>query len=334
MDYIQRWSSSLVFLLLVMSLVGCSSVENHPSFEFALLGDNPYPPESVPKFETLVTDVNQNTDLQWVIHLGDIRASAAAPCSNEVFQSRFELYQQFQFPFVYTPGDNEWFDCGGTGAGGFDEYERLDYLRKLFFPSPGLTTGGRPMEVQTQSTETGFEEFVENVMWAHEGVVFSTLHLIGLTRPPTDPATADRRMDAALDWMGKTFELARELNSRGVFMATQADLWIVSGNPGSLRSRGWENALNPRPGLESIYPALAEATIDFGRPVILAVGDPHVFRVDKPLYSADSGLLVENFTRVEVFGNPYVHWVRVRVDPQDDQLFSFHQEIVEENVGQ
>ena len=66
MDYIQRWYSSLVFLLLVMLLVGCSSVED-PSFEFALLGDNPYTPERVPKFETLVTDLNQNTDLQWVI---------------------------------------------------------------------------------------------------------------------------------------------------------------------------------------------------------------------------------------------------------------------------
>ena len=139
-------------------------------------------------------------------------------------------------------------------------------------------------------------------------------------------------MDAALAWMAKTFERAREFDSSGVFMATQADLWIVSGNPYSLRRRGWENALDPRPGLESIYPALAEATIDFGRPVVLAVGDTHVFRVDKPLYSADSGLLVENFTRVEVFGNPYVHWVRVRVDPSDDEVFAFEQEIVESNV--
>ena len=332
MDHTQRWYRSWFFVLLVLLFMGCGSVED-PSFEFALLGDNPYSPESVPKFEILIQDVNQMTDLQWVIHLGDIRGAPAGPCSNELLQSRYELYQQFQFPFVYTPGDNEWFDCGETGAGGFDEYERLDYLRKLFFPSPGLTTGGRPMEVQTQGAETGFEEYVENVMWVHGGVVFSTLHLLGLTRPPTDPAIAERRMDAALAWIGKTFELARELDSRGVFMATQADPWMVVGLPVVLEGM-CPDCLQPRPGLERLYPVLEESTLDFGRPVVLAVGDTHIFRVDKPLYSADSGRLVENFTRVESFGNPYVHWVRVRVDPQDNQLFSFHQEIVEENVDQ
>ena len=69
----------------------------------------------------------------------------------------------------------------------------------------------------------------------------------------------------------------------------------------------------------------------FGKPVVLAVGDTHVFRVDKPLYRED-GSLVESFTRVETFGSPYVHWVRVTVDPSDRQVFSFHQELVEENV--
>ena len=71
----------------------------------------------------------------------------------------------------------------------------------------------------------------------------------------------------------------------------------------------------------------------FDGPVVLAVGDTHVFRVDKPLYSADTGLLIENFTRVEPFGHPYVHWVRVRVDPLSDEVFSFQQQIVEDNVG-
>ena len=40
----------------------------------------------------------------------------------------------------------------------------------------------------------------------------------------------------------------------------------------------------------------------------------------------------ENFTRVETFGGPNSHWVRVIVDPKDPQLFSYRQEIVRENV--
>ncbi len=52
-----------------------------------------------------------------------------------------------------------------------------------------------------------------------------------------------------------------------------------------------------------------------------------------PLYSSDTGLLVENFTRVEGFGHPYVHWVRVTVDPDDGAVFAFQEEIVDGNVG-
>jgi len=336
-NWVNAWrrgccSRSLVFLLCPMLLGGCNSVDD-PSFDFALLGDNPYRPESVPKFESLIQDVNQQTELQWVIHVGDIRGSAEAPCTNEVFQARFDLYQRFQFPFVYTPGDNEWFDCGSPDAGEFEDYERLDYIRTLFFPNPGLTTGGRPMEVQTQSTEAGSEEFVENSMWVHGDVVFSTFHLVALTRPPTDPAIARRRMDAALEWIGRTFALAEELDSRGVFLVTHADPWPVWGLP-VMVERMCPECLQPRAGLDRLYPVLEKSSIAFSRPVVLAVGDTHVFRVNKPLYSADSGLLVENFTRVEPFGNPYAHWVRVRVDPQKRELFSFYQEIVEDREAQ
>lgn len=55
--------------------------------------------------------------------------------------------------------------------------------------------------------------------------------------------------------------------------------------------------------------------------------------VDKPLYDQGTGQLVENFTRVETFGNPQVHWVRVVVDPDDPAVFSFHQQIVAANLN-
>ena len=41
---------------------------------------------------------------------------------------------------------------------------------------------------------------------------------------------------------------------------------------------------------------------------------------------------VENFTRVETFGNPDVHWVRATIDDQDRNVFSFRQQIVEKNI--
>ena len=57
-----------------------------------------------------------------------------------------------------------------------------------------------------------------------------------------------------------------------------------------------------------------------------------LFRIDKPLYSKKTNRLFENFTRVETFGDPDTHWVRVTVDAKDPQLFRFDQQIVFDNV--
>jgi hypothetical protein len=190
------------------------------------------------------------------------------------------------------------------------------------------------MAVESQGGSDEFGEFVENVMWVHGDVVFSTVHLIGLFRPPRDQAIADRRMDAALAWIARAFDVANDRDARGILIATQADPWLVSGLPLVMDMLACPQCLAPTRGLERLYTALADHTIAFGRPVVLAVGDSHVFRVDKPLRSAESGLMIENFTRVETFGHPDVHWIRVTVDPEEPELFSFHQQIVEANVRQ
>ena len=303
---------------LVVAVAACGPTLD-PVYEFALLGDNPYPPENVPMFEALIQDVNARAGLQWVIHAGDIRGRRTS-CSDELISSRFDLYQQFELPFVYTPGDNDWFDCGGEAQGGYDDYDRLDYLRSVFYPDPGSTTGQRSMAVQSQSAEAGFEEYVENVIWTYGGVLYATVHLLALTRPPTSSGVATHRMDAAIAWITRAFELAQENDNAAVFISTQADPWVLSGRP----------PLDPRRGLEPLYPVLVERSDAFPGQVVLAVGDTHIFRVDKPLYR-DDGSLVENFTRVETFGDPYIHWVRVTVDVGDRQVFTFHQEVVPGN---
>ena len=63
---------------------------------------------------------------------------------------------------------------------------------------------------------------------------------------------------------------------------------------------------------------------------MLVHGDSHYFRIDKPLVR--QGALIENFTRVETFGPPDVHWVRATVDPGNPMVFVFEQRIVPENV--
>jgi hydroxyacyl-ACP dehydratase HTD2-like protein with hotdog domain len=72
--------------------------------------------------------------------------------------------------------------------------------------------------------------------------------------------------------------------------------------------------------------------VAFGKPVVYVHGDTHTFRIDKPLvYSSSPSRFIENFTRVETFGYPNTHWVRVTIDPDDPNVFRFEQEIVSAN---
>ena len=172
-----------------------------------------------------------------------------------------------------------------------------------------------------------YPEFVENVLWERDGIVFAAVHLVGLTRPATDEAREARRIAAARVWIERAFQRALENDARGLFLATQADPWIIWGLP-LVVDRRCPECREPRPGLEWLDQVLIEGSLAFGRPVVLAVGDTHIFRVDKPLYTEDS-TLVANFTRLETFGFPDVHWVRVRVEPNSPWVFSFHQELVD-----
>jgi hypothetical protein len=48
--------------------------------------------------------------------------------------------------------------------------------------------------------------------------------------------------------------------------------------------------------------------------------------MDKPLYSPTT--LLPNLTRVQTFGSPSLHWVKVTVDPTSEALFQVQPVIV------
>ena len=89
-------------------------------------------------------------------------------------------------------------------------------------------------------------------------------------------------------------------------------------------------------GFQAYLTALRDATIAFRKPVVLVYGDSHYFRIDKPLLD-DQGRRLENFTRVETFGDNAVNglndvqWVKVLVDPKSRDVFAFQPQIVPAN---
>ena len=73
-------------------------------------------------------------------------------------------------------------------------------------------------------------------------------------------------------------------------------------------------------GYTQFLAQLVSETDQFKGQVLLVHGDTHYFKVDKPLYNPAKAL--PNLTRVQTFGSPSIHWVRVSVDPRTPNVFS------------
>ena len=317
----------LCLCLLAGAFLGCTPAHalHAGRFSLALIGDVPYRDEDIPRLDRVLAAINQDREVLWTIHTGDIK-SGSSPCSDAVLQARFVQLGQLTHPLVYTPGDNEWTDCHRSG---FAPLERLAMVRSLFFPMPGQTLGGKSMPVVSQAGEPQWGEFVENVRWVRQGVVFATLHVVGshnaldnfAGRTAADDEEATRRSAAAIAWLRETFALARQDKARAVLLAMQADMALEAsaGSPQRL-------------GFDALVTALEQETLGFSGVTWLAHGDSHIFRLDKPLHSSKDGRLIESFSRIENFGDLDVHWVKITVDPDDPEVFSAQARMVPQNV--
>ena len=265
-------------------------------FSFALLGDTPYGTGEEATFVEMLREIDRE-DVAFVVHVGDFK-NGWTSCADMVFAQRRALFDASAHAFVYLPGDNEWTDCHRTFAGGYDPLERLAALRARFFG--GATSLGRaPLGLARQSDSAAAPQYPEHVRWQHGGVVFVALNFPGGDNNARMPEESAARTAAALAWMEQSFALARREDARGIVVLMQANPFLRSGNP--------------RRGFQTLLAALAQETSAFDGAVLLGHGDTHIYRVDQPLKHPQSGKLLANFTRAEVFGSPDVNWLRVRV---------------------
>src|SRR3954454_11133508 len=112
------------------------------TFSFALWGDMPYAKaKDGPKIPALIADMNK-ADIAFSLYDGDIK-DGSSKCTDDAFDDAIKMFGQLKKPVVYVPGDNEWTDCHRTNNGGYDNLERLAYLRKVMFANGrGLCGGG------------------------------------------------------------------------------------------------------------------------------------------------------------------------------------------------
>lgn len=305
-------------------------------FSIALIGDMPYHESRARELDELIEDVNEDDTVELVLHAGDIKASNER-CDDDLLARRFEQFQTFKRPLIYTPGDNEWTNCHVDRSGNFLPTERLDHLRELFFSDPHTSTGQQPIDVIPQSATPGYEKFVENAFFVREGVVFGTIHVVGSKNnldpwhgiDPLDSYDKPRpdrlaefleRNEAGLAWLNRIFDEAVTLDAPGVFIMIHAD-------PRFDKYR----ANNPRRDFENFLDHLVRRALGYDKPVLLAHGDGHEYIVDKPLVTP-KGDEVINVTRVQTFGSSLVHWVKVTVSHKDPALFTIRERLVPENI--
>jgi hypothetical protein len=325
----------------------------------AVYGDAPYGTSPTDTSETdatpaFISSINADPQVDLVMHVGDIH-SGKQYCTEDYDRTISNLWSAYKDPLVYTPGDNEWTDCHKVAEGGGaynkvtgqidyvvdsagnpvdyakgDPIANLDLVRSIFFPTPGVTLGGRKKQLMSQAQHAdpahpSDAKYVENVLWEQSQVLFVTINLPGGSNndndvwygaPSQTAAQAQEiqeRTGADLRWLDAAFAQAKADGVKAVMIGAQADMWDPEKGPAH------------QAAYEPFVSSIAQHTTDLGEPVILFNGDSHVYKSDNPLSASDPlnymhpGYDVPNFHRVVVHGSTFpLEWLKLTVDPKVD----------------
>jgi hypothetical protein len=354
----KTWLATALLIAAVASAPPAKADENSGgTLTIAVFGDWPYAAPSgedilLENAPLLLDSINSDRDVAFTIHVGDIH-SGSQPCTSAGIlppiatsipgwnQQIYFQFQQFQKPFIYTPGDNEWTDCHkskekSSGA----PLKELAAVRTLFFARPGHTLGLEDIQVTSQASaadpQSTDAQFVENEMWEDTGTktVFVTLNVPGsnddtvpwtgiFADPNAQAQEVSERNAANIHWLDAAFDVAEHHHDKSIVIAIQADMWDLS-------------ALQPGgDGLNAYTPfvqELATRAVHFGRPVLLINGDSHLFGADQPLANPNSATgqvhntqAVRNLTRITVQGstNAPAEWLRLTINGNAINPFSW-----------
>jgi hypothetical protein len=318
--------------------------DNNGAYAIGLWGDVPYSVAQEVGVKNLIVDMNSQK-LAFTAHNGDLK-SGGSECTVAVYQNSVGYFNSLKAPAVFTPGDNDWTDCDRIT--GYNSLAQLDYERLVFFSNP-YTLGQRQLrqEVQTTPLCLGFGgksvQCVENRRWNYGGVTYVTLNVQGscnnLCDTAPDPVEYSMRNAANIAWMKEAFAEAKRDRSAGLMIISQANPGFdaTDGSRGPVRvATTLAEATAITDGFKDFLTAVRAEVIAFKLPVAYVHGDSHYFRIDKPFLNA-AGQRLENFTRVETFGdnavngNNDVNWVKVFVDPRSREVFAYQPQIVPNN---
>lgn len=327
--------------------------EGH-KYAIGLWGDLPYSDEQEAALPALFADMNAN-NLKFTVHDGDLKAgsgNAAAKtgfCDDALYRRALGWFSSLDGAAMFTPGDNDWVDCDRPANGSFNSLERLDHERAVFFSTP-FSLGRHPIKQDVQTGAPfclGFGgrpvDCVENRRWFVGDVMYVTLNVQGscnnLCDTAPDPVEFAARNKANIAWLQQSFALAKTRKAAAVMLISQANPGWDQSDPtrAPLRDPKTLKETDGAPdGFQEFLLALRGEVVAFKKPVAYVHGDSHYPRVDKP-FQDEKGRRLENFTRVETFGDNQgngtndVNWIKVTVDTSTREVFSFQTMIVPAN---
>ena len=310
------------------------------SFSFGLWGDMPYARAGdMAKLPAVLKSINA-AKIDFSIFMGDIK-DGSSNCTDDVYTTTVSMFEGMSRPVVYIPGDNEWTDCHRLNNGGYDSQERLAHLRKVMFTKP-VAFGPKGFALESP---TGADSlYVENKRFTKNKVMFVTLNIPGSNnnkildekdcknKSARTPLQCDQgnaefaaRDLANIAWMQSSFQKAKDQKARGILLAFQGD-------PGFdlPETEGDESKAPNSSGYQAFLQAVVKETESFNGQVLLVHGDTHFFKIDKPLNNASRNL--NNITRLQTFGSPNLHWVKVTVDDKRESVFNIEPVMIQHNA--
>ena len=301
----------LISLMLASSLLGTSYAKE---LSFTAIGDQPY--FSNEAFRQLINRINQHPQSKFTIHVGDIK-NGASVCSDETFLEVKKLFDGFEKPLVFTPGDNEWTDCHRASNGSYQQLERLEKVRSVFFQE-GRSLGQQALRLENQSKlMPKYRSYIENQRWADQDVLFVTIHQVGSNnnldhQVPGAIAEHQARNAANMAWLNNSFQLAKNKKYAAVVIAMQSDIF--------------DPRVPKESGFKDFIQTISKLSASFKKPVLLIQGDSHQYVVDQPIKN-QAGETQENVLRLIVPGASLVDAVEVTIDTDKktiQEVFTFN----------
>ena len=130
------------------------------------------------------------------------------------------------------------------------------------------------------------------------------------------------RDSANIAWLVASFAQAKAQKAAGIVLVLQADPGFDLPETEDID----ESTALGFVGYRNFMDAVVKETEQFAGQVLFVHGDTHFFKVDKPLYSPTK--MLANLTRLQTFGSPSLHWVRVAVDTASANVFTVHPVVV------